>query len=440
MKTKTLRKDKINVITMGCSKNLVDSENMITQLQANDYQVAHEDNKDANIVIINTCGFIDLAKEESVNAILENAARKTKGEIDKLYVTGCLSERYKKDLEREIPEVDAYFGTLELPGLLAKLNADYKHELIGERIITTPQHYAYLKISEGCNRTCSFCAIPLMRGQHVSKPIEQLVLEAKNLAKHGVKELMLIAQELTYYGLDIYKKRALPKLLHALADVDGIDWIRLHYAYPSKFPREIFDVIAERPEICNYLDMPLQHASDTVLERMRRQITQRETKDLIEHARKVIPNLTLRTTMLVGFPGETDQEFQALLDFVEEMQFERVGVFQYSHEEDTIAYALKDDVPAEVKMERANELMALQQGISYEKNQSKIGQNLKVLFDRKEGGYFYGRTEGDSPEVDNEVLVDAKTNYVRLGDFAQVLITDASEYDLYGKVMGSEQS
>ncbi len=425
---------------MGCSKNLVDSENMITQLRANDYQVAHEDNKDANIIIINTCGFIDLAKEESVNAILENAARKTKGEIDKLYVTGCLSERYKKDLEREIPEVDAYFGTLELPGLLAKLNADYKHELIGERIITTPQHYAYLKISEGCNRTCSFCAIPLMRGQHVSKTIEQLVLEAKNLAKHGVKELMLIAQELTYYGLDVYKKRALPELLHALADVEGIDWIRLHYAYPSKFPREVFDVIAERPEICNYLDMPLQHASDSVLERMRRQITQRETRDLIEHARKVIPNITLRTTMLVGFPGETDQEFQELLDFVEDMQFERVGVFQYSHEEDTRAYEWQDDVPAEVKMERANELMALQQGISYEKNQSKIGQNLKVLFDRKEGGYFYGRTEGDSPEVDNEVLVDAKTNYVRLGDFAQVLITDASEYDLYGKVMGSEQS
>ncbi len=440
MKTKTLRKDKINVITMGCSKNLVDSENMITQLRANDYQVAHEEDKDANIIIINTCGFIDLAKEESVNAILANAARKTKGEIDKLYVTGCLSERYKKDLEREIPEVDAYFGTLELPGLLAKLNADYKHELIGERIITTPQHYAYLKISEGCNRTCSFCAIPLMRGQHVSKPIEQLVLEAKNLAKHGVKELMLIAQELTYYGLDIYKKRTLPTLLHALADVDGIDWIRLHYAYPSKFPREIFDVIAERPEICNYLDMPLQHASDTVLERMRRQITQRETKDLIEQARKVIPNLTLRTTMLVGFPGETDQEFRELLDFVEEMQFERVGVFQYSHEEDTRAYELKDNVPAEVKMERANELMALQQGISYEKNQSKMGQNLKVLFDRKEGGYFYGRTEGDSPEVDNEVLVDAKTSYVRLGDFAQVLITDASEYDLYGKVISNEQS
>lgn len=425
---------------MGCSKNLVDSENMITQLRANDYQVAHEDNKDANIIIINTCGFIDLAKEESVNTILENAARKTKGEIDKLYVTGCLSERYKKDLEREIPEVDAYFGTLELPGLLAKLNADYKHELIGERIITTPQHYAYLKISEGCSRTCSFCAIPLMRGQHVSKPIEQLVLEAKNLAKHGVKELMLIAQELTYYGLDVYKKRALPELLHALADVDGIDWIRLHYAYPSKFPREIFDVIAERPEICNYLDMPLQHASDKVLERMRRQITQRETRDLIEHARKVIPNLTLRTTMLVGFPGETDQEFQELFDFVEDIQFERVGVFQYSHEEDTRAYELQDDVPAEVKMERANALMALQQGISYEKNQSKIGQNLKVLFDRKEGGYFYGRTEGDSPEVDNEVLVDAKTNYVRLGDFAQVLITDASEYDLYGKVIGNEQS
>ncbi len=440
MKTRTLRKDKVNVITMGCSKNLVDSENMITQLQANDYEVHHESKENANIVIINTCGFIDLAKEESVNAILENAERKSNGEIDKLYVTGCLSERYKDDLIKEIPEVDAFFGTLELPSLLAKLNADYKHELIGERITTTPMHYAYLKISEGCNRTCSFCAIPLMRGRHVSRPIETLVLEAKNLARNGVKELMLIAQELTYYGLDLYKKRELPRLLHALADVEGIEWIRLHYAYPSKFPREIFEVMAERPEICNYLDMPLQHANNAVLERMRRQITQAETIDLIEHARSIIPNLTLRTTMLVGFPGETEAEFQDLLDFTEAMQFERVGVFQYSHEEDTRAHVLEDNIPAEVKMERANRLMELQSGISLQHNQSKIGQNLKVLFDRKEGEYFYGRTEGDSPEVDNEVLVHAKDHYVRIGDFAMVNITGASEYDLFGTVQSEQMT
>lgn len=434
MKTRTLRRDKINVITLGCSKNLVDSENMITQLQANDFEVFHEKNVDANVIIVNTCGFIDLAKEESVNTILEYADLKSRGEIDKLYVTGCLSERYKADLEQEIPEVDAYFGTLELPSLLAKLNADYKHELVGERVITTPMHYAYLKISEGCNRTCSFCAIPLMRGKHLSKPIDLLVKEAQHLAKLGVKELMLIAQELTYYGLDLYKKRELPKLLHALADVEGIEWIRLHYAYPSKFPIEVFDVMAERKEICNYLDMPLQHANDAVLERMKRQITQRETLELIDIARKKIPNLTLRSTMLVGFPGETTQEFDDLLHFVERVQFERVGVFQYSHEEGTSAYGAADDVPAEVKAERAKQLMEVQQSISYEKNQAKIGTTLKVLFDRKEGGFFYGRTEGDSPEVDNEVLVNAAKDYVRVGDFAQIEITDALEYDLLGKV------
>ncbi|HQU58293.1 MAG TPA: 30S ribosomal protein S12 methylthiotransferase RimO [Saprospiraceae bacterium] len=435
MKTKTLKRDKVNVITLGCSKNLVDSENIITQLRGNDYEVVHDSNEeDANIVVINTCGFIDLAKEESVNTILEYAEVKKQGGIEKLYVTGCLSQRYKDDLEQEIPEVDAYFGTLELPGLLAKLNADYKHELIGERVITTPQHFAYLKISEGCNRTCSFCAIPLMRGKHVSRPIEELVKEARNLARFGVKELMLIAQELTYYGLDIYKQRELPKLLHALADVDGIEWIRLHYAYPSKFPTEIFDVMAERPEICNYLDMPLQHANNAVLDRMRRQITREETVELVKLARQKIPNLSLRTTMLVGFPGETDAEFQDLCDFVEEMQFDRLGVFQYSHEEDTRAYELKDDVPAEVKQERANRLMEIQQDISLAKNQQKIGQTLKVLFDRKEGEYFIGRTEGDSPEVDNEVLVPAADNYVRVGDFAQVRITDATEYDLFGEV------
>ena len=436
MKTKTIKRDKVNVITLGCSKNLVDSENIITQLRGNDYQVVHDSNdEEANIVIVNTCGFIDLAKEESVNTILEYAEVKKQGGIDKLYVTGCLSQRYKDDLEKEIPEVDAYFGTLELPGLLAKLNADYKHELIGERITTTPQHYAYLKISEGCNRTCSFCAIPLMRGKHVSKPIEELVKEAKNLARFGVKELMLIAQELTYYGLDIYKKRELPRLLHALADVEGIEWIRLHYAYPSKFPVEVFDVMAQRPEICNYLDMPLQHANDAVLERMRRQITRKETTELVRLARKKIPGLNLRTTMLVGFPGETEEEFQDLCDFVREMEFDRLGVFQYSHEEDTLAYGLADDVPAEVKEERAARIMEIQQEISFRKNQEKIGKTFKVLFDRKEGEFFVGRTEGDSPEVDNEVLVRAADNYVRIGDFAPVKITDALDYDLFGEVV-----
>jgi len=424
------------VITLGCSKNIVDSENIITQLRGNDYEVTHEaEQADANIVIINTCGFIDLAKEESVNTILEYAEVKKEGGIEKLYVTGCLSQRYKDDLEEEIPEVDAYFGTLELPALLEKFDADYQHELLGQRKITTPQHFAYLKISEGCNRTCSFCAIPLMRGGHVSRPIEELVKEAENLAKRGVKELMLIAQELTYYGLDLYKKRELPKLLHALADVEGIEWIRLHYAYPSKFPKDIFEAMAERKEVCNYLDIPLQHASDTVLERMRRQITKKETRDLINYARERVPGIAIRTTLLVGFPGETEEEFQELCDFVEEMRFERVGVFQYSHEEDTRAHELPDDVPAEVKAERANRIMEIQQDISFEKNQEKIGQVLQVLFDRKEGGYFVGRTEADSAEVDNEVLVDAKENYIRLGDFAQVEITGAEEFDLYGKVV-----
>ncbi|MCB0635681.1 MAG: 30S ribosomal protein S12 methylthiotransferase RimO [Lewinella sp.] len=437
MKTKTIRPDKVNVITLGCSKNLVDSENMITQLQANDYEVVHDSNdEDANIVIINTCGFIDLAKEESVNTILEYAEVKKEGGIEKLYVTGCLSQRYKDDLEQEIPEVDAYFGTLELPALLARLNANYQHELIGERAITTPFHYAYLKISEGCNRTCSFCAIPLMRGKHVSRPIEELVTEARNLARRGVKELMLIAQELTYYGLDIYKERQLAQLLHALAEVDGIEWIRLHYAYPSKFPTEVFEAMAARPEVCNYLDMPLQHASNSVLERMRRQITQEETRELIALAREKVPQIAIRTTMLVGFPGETEEEFEELCAFVRDMRFERLGVFQYSHEEDTRAYDLADDVPAEVKAERANRLMEIQQEISFELNQARIGQTYRVLIDRKEGGYFVGRTEYDSPEVDNEVLISAEDNYVRIGDFATVEITDAAEYDLFGEVVG----
>ncbi|MEO0725639.1 MAG: 30S ribosomal protein S12 methylthiotransferase RimO [Bacteroidota bacterium] len=436
MKTRTLRQDKVNVITLGCSKNLVDSEDMITQLQANDYEVVHDSNaEDANVIIVNTCGFIDLAKEESVNTILQYAEVKQQGGIDKLYVTGCLSQRYKDDLEKEIPEVDAYFGTLELPGLLAKLNADYKHELIGERVLTTPQHYAYLKISEGCNRTCSFCAIPLMRGKHVSKPIEALVKEAENLARFGVKELMLIAQELTYYGLDIYKERQLPQLLRALSAVEGIEWIRLHYAYPSKFPLDIFSAMAELPQVCNYLDIPLQHASDTVLERMRRQITQAETRALIEEARKRVPDIAIRTTMLVGFPGETEEEFEDLCAFVREMRFDRLGVFQYSHEEDTRAYELEDDIPAEVKAARASRLMEIQQSISLEHNERKVGQTFKVLFDRKEGEFFVGRTEFDSPEVDNEVLVPAAKHYVRIGDYAQVRITEATDYDLYGEVV-----
>ncbi len=435
MKTKTLRQDKVNVITLGCSKNLVDSENLITQLKANDYDVIHDSNEDANVIIINTCGFIDLAKEESINTIVQYAEIKSNGGIDKLYVTGCLSQRYKDDLEKEIPEVDAYFGTLELPGLLAKLNADYKHDLIGERSLTTPQHFAYMKISEGCNRTCSFCAIPLMRGKHISRTIESLVTEAKHFASIGVKELVLIAQELTYYGLDLYKKRALPELLDALCEVEGITWIRLHYAYPSKFPREIFDTMAKQPKVCNYLDIPLQHASDTVLERMKRQTTRQEQKELIEYARTVVPDIAIRTTFLVGFPGETEEEFQDLCDFVEEMKFDRVGVFQYSHEEDTSGYLFVDDVSPEDKAERANRIMDIQQSISFEHNQKRVGKIMKVLFDRKEGEYFVGRTEYDSPEVDNEVLVDAKDQYVRLGDFANIEITDAEEYDLYGIVV-----
>ena len=435
MKTKTIIRDKVNVITLGCSKNLVDSENLITQLKANDIDVEHESQNDANIIIVNTCGFIDLAKEESINTIVEYADIKAKGGIDKLYVTGCLSQRYKDDLEKEIPEVDAFFGTLELPGLLARLNADYKHELIGERSLTTPQHFAYMKISEGCNRTCSFCAIPLMRGKHISRSIESLVAEAKHFASIGVKELVLIAQELTYYGLDLYKKRALSELLDALCEVDGIEWIRLHYAYPGKFPLEVFDTMAKQPKVCNYLDIPLQHASDTVLDRMKRQTTCEEQRSLIQHARNRVPDIAIRTTFLVGFPGESEDEFQQLCDFIEEMRFDRVGVFQYSHEEDTSGYLLADDVDAETKVARANKIMELQQSISLDHNQEKVGQTLQVLFDRKEGEYFIGRTEYDSPEVDNEVLVPAKDYFVRIGDFALVEITDAEDYDLYGKVV-----
>lgn len=447
MRTKKLNKDCVKVITLGCSKNMVDSEVLMHQLKANafevygdrdlsgeliDEEVATEEQP--NVIVVNTCGFIDRAKEESINTILAYAKEKEEGKIEKLYVTGCLSQRYKDNLEEEIPEVDAFFGTLELPALLERMGADYKHDLIGERVLLTPQHYAYLKISEGCNRTCSFCAIPLMRGGHVSKTIEDLVTEAKKLAANGVKELMLIAQELTYYGLDIYKRRALPELLAALNDIDGIEWIRLHYAYPSKFPREIFDAIRDLPKVCKYLDMPLQHISDRLLTDMRRQITKAETKELIEAARAAVPNIAIRTTFLVGYPGETKEEFQELVDFVKEMQFERVGVFQYSHEENTRAHDMEDNITAKTKQNRANKLMAVQQEISYQRNQEKVGKVFKVLFDRKEGGYFIGRTEFDSPEVDNEVLVSAE-QYVRLGDFANVEITEATDYDLYGKLV-----
>ena len=436
MKTKTLKKSKVNVITLGCSKNIVDSEVLMGQLQANGIDVIHESTKkDFDVVVINTCGFIDKAKEESINTILQFADAKSKGLIEKLYVTGCLSQRYKDNLEAEIPEVDAYFGTLELPALLNKFNADYKHELIGERVLTTANHYAYLKISEGCNRKCTFCAIPLMRGLHQSRSIEDLVLEAKSLARQGVKELMLIAQELTYYGLDIYKKRKLKELLHELCKVEGIEWIRLHYAYPSQFPMEILDAMNEEPKICKYLDIPLQHANDNVLARMKRNITNAETKELIQKIRAKVPGIGIRTTMLVGFPGESNEDFEDLKAFIEEMQFDRLGVFTYSHEDNTGAFKLEDDVPAELKEIRASELMEVQSGISFEHNQSKIGKTFKVLIDRKEGDFFIGRTEFDSPEVDNEVMIPAKKNYLRIGDFAQIKITSATEFDLEGEVV-----
>lgn len=436
MRARTLKENKVSVITLGCSKNVVDSENLITQLKGNEFEVDHDQvSEDTGVVIINTCGFIDLAKEESINTILKYAKVKSEGGIDKLYVTGCLSQRYKENLEEAIPEVDAYFGTLELPGLLNTLEADYKHELLGERVLTTPSHFAFLKISEGCNRTCAFCAIPLMRGGHVSKPIEDLVKEAKNLARIGVKELILIAQELTYYGLDIYKRRALPELLDQLAAVDGIEWIRLQYAYPSKFPIEIIDVMKRQPKICNYLDIPLQHASDNILMAMKRQITQQQTRELIQEVRRRIPEIAIRTTFIVGFPGETEEDFEQLCDFVKDMRFERLGVFQYSHEEDTSAFLQEDDVPEEIKAERANTLMAIQQEISLELNQEKIGKTFKVLVDRLEGGFYYGRTEFDSVEVDNEVILDASQNYCSIGGFCNVVIDDATEYDLIGHIV-----
>jgi len=438
MKTKTLKKDKVSVITLGCSKNLVDSEVMMNQLQMGGYDVKHDKwNKGRNIVIVNTCGFIDRAKEESINTILEYAEAKSKGKIEKLYVSGCLSHRYKENLEEEIPEVDAFFGTNELPRLLKTLKVDYKHELVGERLLTTPAHYAYLKISEGCNRTCSFCAIPLMRGKHVSRTIDDLVSEAKSLATKGVKELILIAQELTFYGLDIYKKRRLPDLLAELSKVEGIEWIRLHYAYPAQFPMEIIDAICDNPKVCHYLDMPLQHASNRILTEMRRNITREDTIELIKAIRAKVPDIAIRTTMLVGFPGETEEDFESLKSFIEEMRFERLGVFTYSHEDSTRAHIAQDDVAEEVKQERAAELMSVQEEISRELNQLKVGKIFKVLIDRKEGGFFIGRTEFDSPEVDNEVLIDASRAYLRVGEFAQVHITSAEEFDLYGEVVSA---
>lgn len=435
MKTKTLRKNKVNVVTLGCSKNLYDSEVLMGQLKANKFEVEHESKRDdAEIVIINTCGFIDNAKEESINTILRYVEAKGKGQVDKVYVTGCLSERYKPELTLEIPEVDAWFGTRDLPKLLKTLKADYKHELVGERIITTPSHYAYFKISEGCDRPCSFCAIPLMRGKHISLPMEELVKQAQHLAKNGTKELLLIAQDSTYYGLDIYKDRKLGELLNRLADVNGIDWIRLHYAFPSGFPMDVLDVMRERENICNYIDMPLQHVSDAMLKSMRRGTTKQKTTDLVNLIRDKVPGIAIRTSLIAGYPGETEKDHEEMLEWVQNSRFERLGVFTYSHEENTHAYSLNDDVPAEVKQERAEAVMDLQQGISASLNQTKVGQTFKVLFDRKEGDYFIGRTEFDSPEVDNEVLVKAKDTYVRIGDFADVKITHAEEFDLFGNL------
>ncbi len=434
LKTKGRKKDKINIVTLGCSKNLVDSEVLLTQLKGNKIDATHESQEDdSNIVIVNTCGFIDNAKQESIDTILRYADAKEEGAIEKLYVTGCLSQRYRDDLEEEIPQVDAFFGTMELPLLLKKFKADYKQELLGERVLTMANHYAYLKISEGCDRPCSFCAIPLMRGKHVSKPIEQIVTEAKNLAKNGVKELLLIAQDSTYYGLDIYKKRNLAGLLDNLANVEGIEWNRLHYAFPTGFPLDILDVMAERSTICKYLDMPLQHGSTRILKNMRRGTTREKQEELIQVIREKVPGIALRTTLITGYPGENDQDFEEMMGFVERSRFERLGVFTYSHEENTHAHNFEDDVPEEVKQERADQLMALQENISLEINQSKIGKAYKVLVDRRESGHFIGRTEYDSPEVDNEVIINAGDQHLRIGDFVNVKINDATEFDLYGE-------
>lgn len=435
MKTKGIKETNVNVVTLGCAKNLVDSEVLITQLAGNNIKVFHESNDPKqNVVIINTCGFIENAKQESIDTILRYAEAKNNGQIEKLYVTGCLSERYKAELEAEIPQVDAYFGTRELPALLKRFKADYKHELIGERTITTAPHYAYMKISEGCDRPCSFCAIPLMRGNHISRPMEELVHEAKSLATRGVKELLLIAQDSTYYGLDIYKDRKLADLMLHLSDVEGIEWIRLHYAYPSGFPDDILNVIRDRNNICNYLDIPLQHASSNILRLMKRGISKGKTQSLIEKIRDRIPEIAIRTTMLVGHPGETIQDYQELLDFIEKMRFERLGVFTYSHEEGTASYGLKDDISVKEKNQRAKDLMSLQEEISNEINQAKINTSMQVMIDRKESKYFIGRTEYDSPEVDNEVLIDASQNYLKIGDFSQIKIIDALPFDLIGKL------
>src|SRR5690606_33690036 len=435
MKTRTLKKDKVNIITLGCSKNMVDSEVLSGQLRANEIDVVHENKKlDHNIVVVNTCGFIDKAKEESINTILDQVELKRKGKLDKVYVTGCLSERYRNNLETEIPEVDAYYGTMELPLILKQFEADYKSELVGERLLATPRHYAYLKISEGCNRTCSFCAIPLMRGKHVSKPIEELVLEAEKLVRMGVKEIMLIAQELTYYGLDIYKKRMLPDLLNRLADIQGLEWIRLHYAYPTKFPLEVLDVMRERENICNYLDIPLQHASDKMLKAMKRQITKAEMNDLIAAIREKVPGICLRTTLITGFPGETLDDVEELKQFLDQHRFDRVGIFTYSHEESTTAYALQDDVPQEEKERRAQEIMEHQQEISYELNQEKVGKIFKTIIDKKEAGRYIGRTEFDSVEVDNEVIISGSQR-LQIGEFYNVRIEKAYDYDLEGVVL-----
>ncbi len=424
---------KVKVVTLGCSKNLVDSENLVTQLLANEVDADHQNGSDtADVIIVNTCGFIEAAKQESIDTILHYAAMREEGDIEKLYVTGCLSERYREDLQREIPEVDAFFGTMEMPALLERFDADFRHRLLGERSIWTPSHFAYIKISEGCNRSCSFCAIPLMRGKHASRPMEHIVAEAQSLVRRGVKEVILIAQELTYYGLDIYRERKLAELLRGLAAITGLKWIRLHYAYPSKFPLEIFEVMAQHTNICNYIDMPLQHADNEVLASMHRQITQEETLALIKEARATVPDICFRTTMMVGFPGETEAAFENLCGFVEHVKFDRLGVFEYAHEEGTAAFGLTDDVPAEVKAQRAGKIMEIQKSISLQHNQLKLGSVQKVLVDREEGGYFYGRTEHDSPEVDNEVVFTSGTCEVKIGNYAMVSIQDVSEYDLYG--------
>ncbi|WP_417874370.1 30S ribosomal protein S12 methylthiotransferase RimO [Xanthomarina gelatinilytica] len=432
MRTKSLKKNKINVVTLGCSKNVYDSEVLMGQLKASGKEVAHEE--EGNIVVINTCGFINNAKEESINTILDFMQKKEDGEVDKVFVTGCLSERYKPDLQKEIPNVDQYFGTTELPGLLKALGADYKHELIGERLTTTPKNYAYLKIAEGCDRPCSFCAIPIMRGKHKSTPIETLVIEAEKLAAKGVKELILVAQDLTYYGLDLYKKRNLAELLESLVKVDGIEWIRLHYAFPTGFPMDVLEVMKREPKICNYLDIPLQHISDDILKSMRRGTTKEKTTKLLKAFREAVPEMTIRTTLIVGYPGETEENFQELKQWVANMRFERLGCFTYSHEENTHAYNLEDNVPEDIKQDRANQIMEIQSQISWELNQAKIGQTLKVVIDRKEGEYFVGRTEFDSPDVDNEVLIDASKTYLKTGEFTTVTITDAADFDLYGEV------